>query len=152
MRNFWLHVFCFLCLIDFLLLNIIIIDSLLSVIPIILVLFFCLFPSQSCILILEIDIFHIFQLILRFSELGPWKNFNWLFLNFLGLSYNCVASKNYRSWSIWFAWFLRTVRMLGFAIISRSISWLIALSELRVKVFRRRVFIIVPHLRVLPTH
>lgn len=152
MRNLRLHVFCFLCLVNFLLLNIIIIDSLFSVIPIIFVLFFCLFPSQSCILILEIGIFHIFQLILRFSKLGPWENFNWLFLNFLSLSYNCVASKNYRPWSIWFAWFLRTVRMLGFAIISRSISWLITLPKLWVKVFWRRVFIIVPHLRVLPTH
>ena len=152
MRNLRLHVFCFLRLVNFLLLNIIIINSLFSVIPIIFVLFFCLFPSQSCILILKINIFHIFQLILRFSELRSWENFNWLFLNFLSLFYNCIASKDYRSWSIWFAWFLRTMRMLGFAIISRSISWLITLPKLWVKVFWRRVFIIVPHLRVLPTH
>ena len=152
MRNLRLQVFCFLRLVNFLLLNIIIINSLFSVIPIIFILFFCLFPSQSCILILKINIFHIFQLILRFSELRSWENFNWLFLNFLSLFYNCIASKDYRSWSIWFAWFLRTMRMLGFAIISRSISWLITLPKLWVKVFWRRVFIIVPHLRVLPTH
>ncbi len=152
MFNLWLHIFCFFGLVYFLLFKIIIINTLLSIIPIILCLFLCLLPSPCCIFILIIYIFHVFYFIRRFTELWSWKNLCWLLLYFLCLFYYCVPSKYNRTWTIRFVWFLRTMRIFWFTIVSWSISRRITLSELRIKIFWCWFSIIISNLRELTTH
>lgn len=152
MSKFWLHIFCFLSFVNFLLLNIIIVYSFLIIIPIILGLFLSLFPSPSCILIFKVNILHIFKLIFWLSKLRTRKYLCWLLLYFLGLSNYCVSAKNNWTWSIRFVGFLGILRILWFIIIPWPISRGITLSELRIKFFRGSISLVVSCFRMLPAH
>ena len=61
MFNLRLHVFGFLGFVDLLLLNVIIVDSFFSIVPIVLVLFLSLLPCPCCVLIFIVNIFHVFD-------------------------------------------------------------------------------------------
>ena len=142
MLYLWLHIFSFFGLINFLLPDIIIINSLFIIIPIVLILFLCLLPCQRGILIIKINIFHINRFVCRFAELGTRKYFSWLLLDFLGLFYDSISSKYYGSWSIRFTRFLWSMGMLWFIIISWSIFWRVALPQLRIEIFWWRISVI----------
>lgn len=153
MLDFRLHIFCFLCFINFFLFNIIIINSLLIIIPVVLCLLLSLLPSPSCILIFIINIFHIFYFIWWFSEFRSGKYLCWLLFNVLTLFNDCISTKYNWTWSIWFTRFLRTMRMLWFTIIPWSIPWWLSLSKFRVEIFRSWFSLIFSNLWVLPiTH
>lgn len=152
MSNLRLHIFGFLCFVYFLLLDIVIVNSFFSIVPIILILFCSLLPSPSCELIINVDVLHVDYLVARFTKFWPWKDLCRLFFNFLCLFYYCITTKNDWTRAVWFARLLRTMRIFRFVIIPRPISWGISLPELWIKVLRHWFSIILSCFRELSTH
>lgn len=152
MLNLGLHTFGFLCFVDFLFLEVVIMHSLLSVVPIILVLLLGLLPSPRCVLVFKVDILHVFDFVAGLSKLGAGKYLCRLLFQFLALLDHCIAPEYHRAWTIWFVWLLGAVRMFRFSIISGTVSRRVAIAVLRIIVFGSWAPVILPGLWELLTH
>jgi hypothetical protein len=75
MLDLGLHIFGFLSFIDLFLFDVIIIDSLFGVVPVIFILLLSLLPGPCCVFIFIINIFHVLDFIGRLAELRPRKDF-----------------------------------------------------------------------------
>ncbi len=122
-----LHIFCLWSLVKLLSLKFRIISSVLLFIPLLLILFFCLLPAPSCILVIQIAIFNIFYFKHGLFKLRPWQNLRWLIFRPFRLFKYGVSSKDNGARTVRFLW---RMRVFWFAVITRAWSRLIGIPKL----------------------
>lgn len=136
-------------------LNCLIINPLFSIIPLILILFLSFLPSPCSVLVIKINILHIFYFVHWFSKLWSWKYLCRLLLKLLTFFNYSISSKYNWTRAIRSIWFLWTIRMFWFCIISWSFSWWVWISKLWKLFFRigsRTLIVLFFRLRMISFH